>query len=72
MPRVRPSARRKSVLTFRTGVDDFHADPKELYWLCRVPLLESKVSYARLEKAFGQRATFRNTNTIRRIAERFA
>jgi uncharacterized protein (DUF1697 family) len=59
---------RKTLVTFRTEVDDFHADRKELYWLCRVPMLESKVSYARLEKAFGQRATFRNANTIRRIA----
>lgn len=62
-------AGRKSLQAFRSGGDDFHAGAKELYWMCRVPLLESKVSYARLEKAFGQRATFRNTSTIRRIAE---
>lgn len=65
-----PAARR-TALTFRTDVDDFHADPRELYWLCRVPLLESKVSTARLEKALGRRATFRNANTIRRIAAAF-
>jgi uncharacterized protein (DUF1697 family) len=61
-------AARKTVLTFRTDVDDFHAEQRELYWLCRVPMLESAVSYARLEKALGHRGTFRNANTIRRIA----
>lgn len=62
-------AGRKAVGSFRTDADEFHAEGKELYWLCRVPMLESTVSYVRLEKALGQRATFRNTNTIRRIAD---
>jgi len=66
------AAGRKAAGSFRTDSDEFHADRKELYWLCRVPMLESTVSYVRLEKALGQRATFRNANTVQRIAAALA
>ncbi len=62
------SAARKAVLAFRTDQDDFHTDRCEMYWLCRISVLDSKVSWARLEKALGGRATFRNIKTVRRIA----
>lgn len=59
---------RKAVLAFRTELDDFHADRNELYWSCRISVMDSQVSFARLEKVLGGPATFRNANTIRRIA----
>lgn len=60
-------AARKGLASLRSDVDEFHTDQRELYWLCRGPMLDSKVSPAKLEKHFG-RATFRNSNTLRRIA----
>ncbi|HEU5219742.1 MAG TPA: DUF1697 domain-containing protein [Gemmatimonadales bacterium] len=64
-------AARKTALAFGTDDDDFHADQRELFWLCRIALLDSAVSSNKLEKTLG-RATFRNVNTIRRIAAIFA
>jgi uncharacterized protein (DUF1697 family) len=64
---LRPAGR-KAVLAFRTELDDFHADKTELYWSCRISVMDSVVSFSRLEKVLGGPATFRNANTIRRIA----
>ena len=60
-------AARKSVLALGTADHEFHADPRELYWLCRISVLDSNVSWSKLEKMLGP-ATFRNANTVRRIA----
>jgi uncharacterized protein (DUF1697 family) len=63
----RPEAR-KAVQAFRTEVDDFHVDQRELYWSCRISVMDSKVTFSRLEKTLGGSSTFRNANTNRRIA----
>lgn len=59
---------RQRVLDFRSAVDDFHINGREVYWLCRVRVSESIFSGAVLEKALGLPATLRNMTTVRKIA----
>jgi hypothetical protein len=47
-------------------------DGKELFWLRRGSLLDSKVSGALLEKTLGSPMTLRNVKTVRRIAEKYS
>ena len=46
----------------------FFVNGAELYWLSRVPMSESKISNAALEKALGSPATFRSVTTVRKLA----
>ena len=62
-----PAAKR-TVMSFKTEVDDFHVHEREIYWLCRIRSHESEFSLARLEKALGIQATFRNSTTVRKLA----
>lgn len=57
--------------TFRTEVDDFHANGREVYWLSRTKISESKVSGALLERTIGMPGTMRNVNTVRRLAAKY-
>ena len=66
-----PEAQR-TVMSFKTKVDDFHVHEREVYWLCRIRSSESEFSLARLEKALGIQATFRNSTTIRKLAALYA
>ena len=49
-------------------VDDFDVHLREVYWLRRTSVGESKFSYAKLERALKMPATFRNVTTVKRIA----
>jgi len=62
-----PEAQQK-VMSFQTQVDYFHVPGREIYWLCRIRSSESAFSLARLEKALGVQATFRNAATVRKMA----
>lgn len=62
-----PAAKR-IVASFKTDVDDFRVNQREIYWQCRIRSSESEFSLARLEKALGRQATFRNSTTVRKIA----
>ena len=62
----------RTVMSFRTKVDDFCVHGSEIYWLCRIRSSESEFSLARLEKAIGMKATFRNSTTVRKMAVKFA
>ena len=64
-------AEKKKVLAMRTPTDEFRVEGRELYWLCRTRSTDSIVSGTRLEKAVGMPATFRNVNTIRKLAEKY-
>ncbi len=55
----------------RTDVNEFHLHGRELYWLCRVKILETKVSAAVLGKAFPVVSTSRNINTIHRLVAKY-
>ncbi|MEP6691668.1 MAG: DUF1697 domain-containing protein [Gemmatimonadaceae bacterium] len=60
------------VAAFRSDIHDFHVQGRELHWLSRVSVLESKVSAARLERAIGAPMTLRNVTTVRKLAARHA
>lgn len=62
----------RGVLAFRTPVDDFAFRERELYWSCSVKSMDSEFSLARLERALKIQATFRNANTVRKMADKFA
>lgn len=62
----------KSVMALTNEIDDFHAQGREVYWLCKTKQSDSKFSYARFEKTLNVRATWRNVNTVRRLAAKYA
>ena len=68
--RATPAAVKK-VLAFQTAVDELHVHGAEVYWLARKNLSESTVSGAAIEKALGTAVTFRNINTVRRLAAKY-
>ena len=49
------------------GTDEFHLHGRELYWLIRTKISESKVSNVKIEKAIGSPITFRNLNTVAKL-----
>lgn len=54
-----------------TGIDEFHAHGREIYWLCRKKQSESEFSNAVLEKTLKLRATLRGTNTLLKLAAKY-
>ena len=62
----------EQVMGFRSDVDDFHVQGREAYWLCRVSQLETKVNAKKFERALGGPTTWRNVNTIMRLADKYS
>jgi uncharacterized protein (DUF1697 family) len=62
----------KALIALKTEIDDFHAQGREVYWLCKTKQSESKFSYARFEKMVNARATWRNINTVVRLAAKYS
>lgn len=54
-----------------TKTDTFHVHGREVYWNCRIPQNESLVSNAKIERALEAGVTFRNINTINRLAKKY-
>lgn len=54
-----------------TGIDVFHIRGRELFWLCRTKISDSKFFGPLLEKTLGARTTLRNSNTVKRIAAKY-
>ncbi len=65
------SASAKNLIAWRSETDDFRIQEREIYWLCRTRMSDSKFSGARLEKIIGQPATIRNLTTIKRLAAKY-
>ena len=61
----------KRLKALETDMDEFATHARELYWLCRTRVSESKVTGARLEKALGMPATLRNVTTVRKLAAKY-
>ena len=59
------------VKSFNTEVDDFHIHGREVYWLCRIRTSDSKFPAKKFEKLVGGAATWRNRNTMVRIAAKY-
>jgi uncharacterized protein (DUF1697 family) len=53
-------------------LDNFHAGGRELFWLCRTKISDSKLFGPLLEKTLGARTTLRNSNTVKRIAAKYS
>jgi uncharacterized protein (DUF1697 family) len=60
------------LLSLTSEVDEFHVYGREVYWLRRRMIGESKFSGALLEKALGMRATIRNSTTVKKIAAKYS
>jgi uncharacterized protein (DUF1697 family) len=60
------------VMALRTEVDDFRVHGREVHWLCRFGQRDSEFSNAVLEKTIGAQATFRGSNTVRKMAAKYA
>jgi uncharacterized protein (DUF1697 family) len=67
LARTLTAAERRAVQVFASATDDFAVNVRELYWRRRGRVSESNFSLARLEKAIGAPATFRNVTTVRKI-----
>ncbi|MEO8043569.1 MAG: DUF1697 domain-containing protein [Spartobacteria bacterium] len=65
------SAAKKNLIACRSETDDFHLHHREVYWLCRTRMSDSKFTGARLEKIVGQPATMRNRTTIKKLAAKY-
>jgi uncharacterized protein (DUF1697 family) len=62
----------KKLLSFISEVDDLHIHNREIYWLCRADRMsDSRFSGALTEKNLGQKVTFRNATTIRKLAAKY-
>jgi uncharacterized protein (DUF1697 family) len=66
------AAARKAVTGFKTEIDDFHVNGREIYWLCKRRQSESTFSNAVFERALKGRSTFRQMTTIVRLTEKYA
>jgi uncharacterized protein (DUF1697 family) len=62
----------RTLLALKTDIDDFHVQGREVYWLCKMRQSDSKFSNVRFEKMLNARATWRNVNTVVRLAAKYA
>jgi uncharacterized protein (DUF1697 family) len=61
----------RSWLALKTDADDFYADGREAYWLCKDGQSQSKYFNVSFEKMLKIRLTFRNINTVVRLAAKY-
>lgn len=62
------AAAKKSLAGLKTDVDDFHANGREVYWLCKLRQSDSRFSNVLFEKSLNARVTFRGANTVSKLA----
>jgi uncharacterized protein (DUF1697 family) len=65
------AAAAKALMAMQTDIDDFHANGREVYWLCRKRQNESTINNVRFEKLLSTRVTFRGVNTVARLAAKY-
>lgn len=61
----------KKALALQTEIDALHVHGREIYWLARKNIAESTITGAAIEKALQTPVTFRNINTVRRLAAKY-
>lgn len=64
-------AQQEALMNLQTGIDAFHVNGTELYWLCRKKQSESKISNAVLERKLKTSLTFRNLTTVSKLAGKY-
>ena len=62
---------RSRLKSFDDDLSDFAAHGKEIYWRCSVRQSESNFQTQKFEKIMGIDATWRNINTVRRLAAKY-
>jgi uncharacterized protein (DUF1697 family) len=63
---------KQNLLPYCGEIDDLHVQGREIYWLCRTKMGDSRFSGAVAEKILGMRATFRNSTTVGKIAAKYS
>jgi uncharacterized protein (DUF1697 family) len=63
---------RDKLVSFADDLNAFHLSGREVYWLSRTKISDSKFSGAMFEKTLRMPATFRNVTTVRKLAAREA
>jgi uncharacterized protein (DUF1697 family) len=61
----------KALMSLGTEIDRFAVHGNEIYWLCRTGQSESTFSNALFEKTLRLKSTFRNMNTLARLAAKY-
>ena len=61
----------KKALALQTDIDSLRVNGREVYWLARKNFSEATITGTAVEKALQTPVTFRNINTIRRLAAKF-
>ncbi|MEO7363788.1 MAG: DUF1697 domain-containing protein [Gemmatimonadaceae bacterium] len=61
----------KAMLSFNSDTETFRTHEREIYMLLHSPVTTSKFSIKRFEKAIGAETTFRNMNTMQRLAKKY-
>ena len=60
------------VAAYETANERFAFDGREIYWLTRAGIGQSKFSNAVFERIIKSPATFRNVTTVRKLADKYA
>jgi uncharacterized protein (DUF1697 family) len=68
LPAPLSASEQKIVAAMQTSVDALRVKGREIYWHAAKNFRDAEFSPAKLEKLLGKPATFRNVNTIRKIA----
>lgn len=63
-----PSAACKKLFALGDPMHDFHITDREVYWLSRISMADTKVSNATIERTLGMPATFRSITTVTKLA----
>lgn len=71
LPAPPPADAAEKLAALRTPDDEFHVRGRELYWLRRRKISESKITAAQFRKALGATGTSRNSTTVRKLAAKF-
>jgi uncharacterized protein (DUF1697 family) len=61
----------RQVASLSNDIDTLMADGREIYWRARKGFAESTLSYSVVEKLLRTEATFRNVNTVKRMAAKY-
>ncbi|KAF0249604.1 MAG: hypothetical protein FD167_993 [bacterium] len=61
-----------ALMKFKTEIDDFHTQDREVYWLCRKKQSDSTFSNTIFERRLKVKTTFRGINTIRKLAVKYS
>lgn len=71
--RAKPTASAiDNAIRLQTSVDSLHVHGREVYWLARKNIAAATITGARIEKALQTPVTFRNINTVRRLAAKYS